>query len=111
VFLEVDALSGRRERLGSLSAEVHHALRLGGPGPNPLKPPKELLHLGPIAWGSIKGHLHRRLAVAGPVLDLRQVGHRLHEHLDVLTAAAADHVSDLLRGGPDRVPVKAGDDF
>ena len=48
--------------------------------------------------------------VAGPVLDLGQAGHRFDERLDVFPAAAAGHVGDFLRGRPDRVPVKAGDE-
>jgi hypothetical protein len=116
VFLKVRSaflvLAGLK-RLGSLSAQVNRASvldRLFG-GADPLQVPKEPLHLGPpIVLSRLKRHFHRRLAVAGPVLDLREVGDRFHEHLDGFPAPGSGHVSDLLRGGADRVPVKAGDD-
>jgi hypothetical protein len=75
VFLKVN---GRLKRLGGLVAELHHALalgRLGFDGPDPLKLPKEFLYLSLVTLGSAKGHFDRRFAVAGAVLDLRQVGH------------------------------------
>jgi hypothetical protein len=81
VFLKVDS---------GLAAQGHHAFRLGRlgfNGPDPLKLPEEWLYLGPpIVLIRLKRHLHRRFAVAGAVLDLRQVGYRLHKRLDVFTA-------------------------
>ena len=70
-------------------------------GADPLQVPEKPLHLGPpIVLIRLNGHFHRRLALSGAVLDLRQVGHRLDEDLDVFTPAAAGHVGNLLRGGP-----------
>jgi hypothetical protein len=104
----------RLERLGGLAAELGHPLGLGWfgrLGPNPLKASEESLHLGPpIVLIRLKRHFHRRFAVAAPVLDLRRVGHRLDEGLDVFPAAAAGHVSNVSHGRPNGVPVKAGDD-
>ena len=66
-------------KVGSgLAAELYHALRfstLGFSRPDPLKLPEEFFRLGPpIVLIRLKSHFHRRLAVAGPVLDLRRVG-------------------------------------
>jgi hypothetical protein len=89
----------RLERLGGLAAELGHPLGLGWfgcLGPNPLKASEESLHLGPpIVLIRLKRHFHRCLAVSATVLDLRQVGHRLHERLEAFPAPAAGHVSDL----------------
>jgi hypothetical protein len=75
VFLKVGAL----EPLGNLAAKVCHTLgfsRFGFHGPNPLKLTKKFFHLGSVALRIAECHLHRRFAVAGPVLDLRRVGNR-----------------------------------
>jgi hypothetical protein len=62
-------------------------------GTNPLQVPEKLFHLGPpIVLIRLKSHFHCRFAVAGPVLNLRQVGDRLDEHLNAFPAAAAGHV-------------------
>jgi hypothetical protein len=104
VFLKVSGLGflidpfGRLKRLGSLAAEVHHALMFGDfgfSGPDPLKLPEESLHLGPLAEPALNVHFHHRFAVAAPVVDLRRAGHRFDEYLDAFPAAAAGHVSDL----------------
>jgi hypothetical protein len=80
VFLQVHRLGfplcpfGRLERLGRLPAQAHDALGLGTLGfigPQPLQVPEEPLHFGPVAQPILKGHFHRRLAAAAPVLDRR----------------------------------------
>ena len=70
-------------------------------GADPLQVPEEPLHLGPpLVLIQLKRHFHRRLAVAGSVLDLRKVGHQLDERLNAFMPAAAGQVGNLLRGGP-----------
>jgi hypothetical protein len=95
-------LGGRGYRLGMLKRLLGSA--------DPLQVPEEPLHLGPpIVLIRLERHFHRRFAVAAPaVLDLRQVDNRFDEHFNVFPAAPAGHVSDFSRGGPNRMPVKAG---
>jgi hypothetical protein len=65
-------------------------------GADPLQVPGKPLDLGPpIVLIRLKSHFHRRLAVAAPVVDLQQAGHRLHEHLDAFPAAAAGRVGEF----------------